>query len=81
MLELWTAEYQESDAILLNPKKLEPMQKICQREKCQLSCVGEVSGDQKVVLMNFDNENLKQPPVDLDLKQIAEREPKVNALK
>lgn len=80
VLELWTAEYQESDAILLNPNELDCMKQICQRERCCLSCVGEVSGDQKVILMDFEVKNLKenqQAPVNLDLRQIAEREPKV----
>lgn len=76
---MWTAEYQESDAILLNPDKLEQMKQICEREKCQLSCVGNVNGNHKVLLKDFQSdENLKELPVDLDLRQISERLPKVN---
>ncbi|KRX81798.1 putative phosphoribosylformylglycinamidine synthase, chloroplastic/mitochondrial, partial [Trichinella sp. T6] len=32
--ELWSSEYQESDAILMNPKNVPLIEKICQRERC-----------------------------------------------
>uniref|UniRef100_A0A915E9Z7 Phosphoribosylformylglycinamidine synthase n=1 Tax=Ditylenchus dipsaci TaxID=166011 RepID=A0A915E9Z7_9BILA len=74
--ELWGAEYQESDAILLDPTKRDLMQKIADRERCSLSVVGQVTGDGRVVLTGFGGDSQAQYPVDLDLEQIAEREPK-----
>ncbi|KAH7731200.1 phosphoribosylformylglycinamidine synthasechloroplastic [Aphelenchoides avenae] len=74
--ELWGAEYQESDAILLDPSLRIEAEKISQRERCTLSIVGEVTGDNRVTLVDFGGELHKQPPVDLDLTKLAEREPK-----
>ncbi|KAI1717176.1 cobB/CobQ-like glutamine amidotransferase domain-containing protein [Ditylenchus destructor] len=74
--ELWGAEYQESDAILLEPSKKNMIQKIAKRERCNLSVVGEVTGDGIVKLADFENNVTGQLPVELDLALIAEREPK-----
>ncbi|CAK8696763.1 unnamed protein product [Clavelina lepadiformis] len=49
-LELWTAEYQESDAILMDSKSLPDLRSICARERCQLDIVGELNGSGRVIL-------------------------------
>lgn len=57
-MELWAAEYQESDAILIKKDDIEKMKKICNRERCPLDVVGRVTGDGKIVLQedsNIDN--------------------------
>ncbi|CAJ0578463.1 unnamed protein product, partial [Mesorhabditis spiculigera] len=47
--ELWTAEYQENNAILLDPNGRETIQKISLREKCPVTVVGHVtSGKRKI---------------------------------
>ncbi|KAI1729929.1 cobB/CobQ-like glutamine amidotransferase domain-containing protein [Ditylenchus destructor] len=74
--ELWGAEYQESDAILLEPSKKDMIQKIAKRERCNVSVVGEVTGDGIVKLADFEDKVKGQLPVELDLALIAEREPK-----
>lgn len=43
-LEIWGAEYQESDAILVEEKDVEVLQKISKREKVPISFVGEITG-------------------------------------
>ena len=48
ILELWGAEYQESNAILLRPECKTLLEKIGQRERCPISFVGKITGDGKV---------------------------------
>ena len=55
-LELWGAEYQESNAILFKPEDRQLLQKICDREKCRIDFVGEITGDGHITLIE-DNEN------------------------
>lgn len=47
VLELWGAEYQESNALLLRPADRCFLEKVCQREKCPVDFVGNVTGDGK----------------------------------
>lgn len=49
VLELWGAEYQESNAILINAQDKSRLVSMCEREKCPVSFVGEVTDDNKVV--------------------------------
>ncbi|XP_006824802.1 phosphoribosylformylglycinamidine synthase-like, partial [Saccoglossus kowalevskii] len=44
-LELWGAEYQESNAVLIKSKDKDNLQKLCNREKCPVSFVGNITGD------------------------------------
>ncbi|KAI6226096.1 Formylglycinamide ribonucleotide amidotransferase [Aphelenchoides fujianensis] len=83
--ELWGAEYQENDAILLreDDASVQAARMIAARERCPLSIVGKVTGDGRVVLRDFDHEeggeekeNERKGPVDLNLEDLAEREPK-----
>lgn len=34
VLEIWGAEYQENDCLLIRPDKRDLMQSICDRERC-----------------------------------------------
>lgn len=47
-LELWGAEYQESNAILLKPEDETMLLKLSQRERCPIDIVGVVTGTGKV---------------------------------
>lgn len=51
VLELWGAEYQENNAILVKPEDRELLEAICQRERCPISFVGVVTGDGYVTLI------------------------------
>lgn len=48
VLELWGAEYQESNALLLRPSDRSYLERVCQREKCPVDFVGNITGDSKV---------------------------------
>lgn len=44
VLELWGAEYQESNALLVRAENRDVLQGICDREKVPVSFVGEITG-------------------------------------
>ncbi|VDP04056.1 unnamed protein product [Soboliphyme baturini] len=46
--ELWVAEYQESNAVLVNAEDMPSLQRICEREKCSCCKVGIVTDDDRV---------------------------------
>ncbi|XP_068701529.1 phosphoribosylformylglycinamidine synthase-like [Montipora foliosa] len=50
VLELWGAEYQESNALLVHEENRHVLQSICDREKVPVSFVGQITGDGKIVL-------------------------------
>lgn len=47
-MELWGAEYQESNALLLRPSDKSYLERVCRREKCPVDFVGHITGDGKV---------------------------------
>ncbi|XP_041358701.1 phosphoribosylformylglycinamidine synthase-like [Gigantopelta aegis] len=88
ILELWGAEYQESDAILLQPKDSSLLKTIGQRERCPVCFVGSVTGNGKIQLEDFsdkvyENGTRKKVarretvlPVDLDLEHVLASMPR-----
>lgn len=50
-LELWGAEYQESDAIVCRAEDRSVLQEICDRERCPVNFVGVVADDGFVTLI------------------------------
>ncbi|RME68651.1 MAG: phosphoribosylformylglycinamidine synthase, partial [Nitrospirae bacterium] len=73
VLEIWGAEYQENDAVLIRPESLEIFQEICEREKLPFSVVGEVTGDGYVVL--YDPQD-GSTPVNLPLEKVLGKMPR-----
>uniref|UniRef100_A0A671PA92 Phosphoribosylformylglycinamidine synthase n=1 Tax=Sinocyclocheilus anshuiensis TaxID=1608454 RepID=A0A671PA92_9TELE len=78
VLELWGAEYQESNALLLRPSDRSFLERVCQREKCPVDFVGKITGDGKIVLVD----DLCKPvldsgrcPVDLELDWVLGKMP------
>lgn len=80
VLDIWGAEYQESNALLVCSTETNLLKGIAQRERCPVSFVGSITGDGKIRLednrQSEDEEELKTKrpkttvsyPVDLDLK-------------
>lgn len=58
ILELWAAEYQESNAILTsNTEKCKKLlERIARREKCQIDLVGDVENHGQIRLINFNDD-------------------------
>ena len=67
VLEIWGAEYQENNALLLRPEHAHLFDALCKREKVIYAFVGEVTGDGRVVV--FDSKD-NTTPVDLDLEKV-----------
>ncbi|NWF52045.1 MAG: phosphoribosylformylglycinamidine synthase [Nitrospirae bacterium] len=72
VLEIWGAEYQENDAILIDPDKISIFQDICKREKVPYSIIGEITGDGYIVV--YDRID-RSTPVFLDLSKILGKMP------
>ncbi|GAB1598507.1 phosphoribosylformylglycinamidine synthase-like [Argonauta hians] len=86
-LELWGAEYQETNALLAMPDDHKLLERISQRERCPVSFVGHVTGDGKIKLNGFSNSSdgcseSKRPkeilPVNLDLEHVLGSMPQKN---
>ena len=67
VLEIWGAEYQENNALLIRPEHAHLFHALCKREKVIYAFVGEVTGDGRVVV--FDSTD-NTTPVDLDLEKV-----------
>ncbi|MBI4684619.1 MAG: phosphoribosylformylglycinamidine synthase [Nitrospirae bacterium] len=67
VLEIWSAEYQEQNALLIRPEKADIFEKMCQREKVPFSFIGKITGDGYIVLYD---ETDGSAPVNLDLSKI-----------
>ncbi|XP_064189678.1 phosphoribosylformylglycinamidine synthase isoform X2 [Anguilla rostrata] len=80
VLELWGAEYQESNALLLRPSDRDFLERVCRREKCPVDFVGKITGDGKIVLVDDRSAPGEQGdggrcPVDLDLEWVLGKMP------
>ncbi len=72
VLEIWGAEYQENDAILIKPESLELFTELCEREKLPFSVIGEVTGDGYVIVYDSTDGST---PVNLQLEKVLGRMP------
>ncbi|OWM87818.1 hypothetical protein CDL15_Pgr019402 [Punica granatum] len=78
VLEIWGAEYQEQDAILIKPESHHLLESICGRERLSMAVIGTISGDGRVVLVDSttiqknSESGLPPPPpaVDLELEKV-----------
>lgn len=80
VLELWGAEYQESNALLLRPTDRSFLERVCQREKCPVDFVGKITGDGKIVLVDDLHKEAngldgERNPVDLELDWVLGKMP------
>uniref|UniRef100_A0A8C9SZA2 Phosphoribosylformylglycinamidine synthase n=1 Tax=Scleropages formosus TaxID=113540 RepID=A0A8C9SZA2_SCLFO len=80
VLELWGAEYQESNALLIRPSNSDFLKQVCLREKCPVDFVGRITGDGKIVLVDDRTNPGEQGeggrhPVDLKLDWVLGKMP------
>jgi phosphoribosylformylglycinamidine synthase len=73
VLEIWGAEYQENNALLVEPDKAGLFEELCAREKVPCSFVGEITGEGRVVLHDSLDGST---PVDLDLGKVLGEMPR-----
>jgi phosphoribosylformylglycinamidine synthase len=67
VLEIWGAEYQEQNALLLRPDDVELFGKMCAREKIPYAVIGNITGDGYIAL--YDEVD-GSTPVNLPLHKI-----------
>lgn len=65
VLEIWGAEYQENNALLIKPESTETFLAMAKRENCPASLLGKVSGDGRVTVKDSRDGSV---PYDLPLK-------------
>ncbi|XP_008579932.1 PREDICTED: phosphoribosylformylglycinamidine synthase [Galeopterus variegatus] len=87
-LEIWGAEYQESNALLLRPPHRDFLSQVSARERCPASFVGTITGDGRIVLvddracpMGRNGRGVDPPvppptPVDLELYWVLGKMPR-----
>ncbi|KAF8081166.1 hypothetical protein N665_0902s0019 [Sinapis alba] len=84
VLEIWGAEYQEQDAILVKAESREVLQSICKRERLSMAVLGTINGEGRCTLIDSTaaakckKEGLPPPPpaVDLELEKVLGDMPK-----
>ncbi len=67
VLEIWGAEYQENDALLIRPEGRQLFQDLCDREKATAAFIGVVTGDGRIVLHDDTDDST---PVNLELDHV-----------
>jgi phosphoribosylformylglycinamidine synthase len=67
VLEIWGAEYQEQNALLIRPESADDFLALCRREKVPCAFIGEITGDGYIVL---HDETDGSTPVNLHLDKI-----------
>jgi phosphoribosylformylglycinamidine synthase len=72
VLEIWGAEYQENDALLIEPENLESFSSLCEREKVSFSVIGEITGDGFILLHDALDNSI---PEKLDLSKVLGKMP------
>lgn len=72
VLEIWGAEYQENNALLIKPADKDLFQAMADRENCPIRILGTVTGDGKVVVRDSKDGST---PVDLPLELVLGKMP------
>ena len=52
VLEIWGAEYQENDCVLIKPEDEGLLQRVCERERCNMQVIGSIDGSGRVTLVD-----------------------------
>lgn len=75
VLDIWGAEYQENDAMLIRPESLSVISSICARERLPFSVVGEITGSGRVTVHDRDAPPGSITPEDLELEKVSSLAP------
>jgi phosphoribosylformylglycinamidine synthase len=73
-MQIWCNEAQERYVLAIHPERLEQFQAICERERCLYAVIGEMTGDERLVVGDGHFDNL---PVDLPLAMLLGKPPKM----
>jgi len=75
VLEIWGAEYQENDCVLIKPEDEGLLQRVCERERCNMQVIGSIDGSGRVTLVDAQAPPDSPAPVDLDLDKVLGKMP------
>lgn len=67
VLEIWGAEYQEQNALLIRPEHKDMFERLCKREKVPVAFIGYITGDGFIVLHDEQDDTT---PVNLELSRV-----------
>jgi phosphoribosylformylglycinamidine synthase len=67
VLEIYVAEYQERNGLLIRPENINEFQAICEREKVNCEVLGSVTGDGRFVVVDGRDNST---PVELELHEV-----------
>ena len=67
VLEIWGAEFQEQDALLLHPDRIDEFLGFCKREKVPCAIIGEITGEGSIVIHDATDGTR---PVNLELSRV-----------
>ena len=67
ILEIYVAEYQERNGLLIRPENMRAFETICAREKINCEVLGTVTGDGRFVVVDGQDNTT---PVDLELHEV-----------
>lgn len=73
-MEIWCNESQERYMLAIKPESLFTFEKICEREKCPMAVIGEVTGDHKLKLLDNKHKNI---PIEMELSLLLGKPPKM----
>ncbi|CAJ0956550.1 unnamed protein product [Ranitomeya imitator] len=73
VLEIWGAEYQESNALLIRPEDAEFLQSVCRRERSSVDFIVLVNGSENDPVPDRSDRNCV--PVDLELEWVLGKMP------
>nr|XP_060636066.1 phosphoribosylformylglycinamidine synthase-like [Anolis sagrei ordinatus]XP_060636070.1 phosphoribosylformylglycinamidine synthase-like [Anolis sagrei ordinatus] len=76
VLEIWGAEYQESNALLLRPRHADFLHRLARRERCPVDFVGRITGNGRIVLV--DDTKHAASETEVAKGQVGERPTPVN---
>jgi len=75
VLEIWGAEYQENDCLLIKPEDRGVLESICARERCSMQVLGSINGSGRITLRDPLAPPEEPIPVDLDLEKVLGKMP------
>jgi phosphoribosylformylglycinamidine synthase len=70
VLEIWGAEYQENDCLLIKAEDRKLLESICARERACMQVIGTCNGSGRIVLKDPEAPPDAPVPVDLDLETV-----------
>jgi len=78
VLEIWGAEYQENDCILIRPESEALVRSVCERERTNMQVIGTIDGSGRVTLEDREapEGTPARNPVDLDLDKVLGKMPR-----